>query len=54
MAKTPPKLTAPENKPRDQPNCSVMGTTNTVRVAMDISGRADQLASIEAPKIIQP
>ena len=37
-AHSPARLTAPENKPRDQPKCSVMGTTNTERVVTAISG----------------
>lgn len=38
-AHKPPRLTAPANSPRDQPNASVIGTTKTDRTATDISGR---------------
>jgi hypothetical protein len=37
----PPRLTAPEKRPRDHPKCSVMGTRNTVNVAIAISGLAE-------------
>ena len=49
-----PKLTAPENCPRDQPNSSVMGTTKTERVATAITGRAPKLGTEAAAKITQP
>ena len=40
-----PKLTAPENNPRDQSKCSVMGITNTDNTDTDATGRAPKLGS---------
>ena len=49
-----PRLTAPENWPRDQPNSSVMGTTKTERVATAITGRAPKLGTEATANITQP
>ena len=53
-ANTPPRLTAPANSARVQPNCSDMGTTNTVSTATDIRGRAEYDTTPDRPRMIQP
>ena len=53
-AKTPPRLTAPANSARVHPNCSDIGTTNTVSTATDISGRAEYDTIPDRPSMIQP
>ena len=53
-AHRPPRLTAPENSPRDQPNCSVMGTTNTDRVATAMTVRAEKLTTTALATITHP
>jgi len=49
-----PRLTAPENWARDQPNSSVIGTTKTERVATAITGRAPKLGTEATAKITHP
>ena len=49
-----PRLTAPENWPRDHPSSLVMGTTNTERVATDITGRALKLGTDATARMTQP
>ena len=53
-ANTPPRLTAPATSARVQPNCSDIGTTNTVSTATDISGRAEYEATPDRPRMTQP
>ena len=53
-AHRPPRLTAPENKPLDHPSCSVMGTTNTDRVATAITVRVVRLTVAVSAAIIHP
>lgn len=49
-----PKLTAPENCPRDQPKSSVIGTTKTDRVATAMTGLAPKLGTEVTANITQP
>ena len=53
-ATSPPRLTAPENIPTDQPRDWVIGTTNTERVATAITVRVDRLTATPLPTITQP
>jgi hypothetical protein len=53
-AHIPPRLTAPEKKPRDQSNSWVIGTRNTDRVATDINGREVKEIPTAPPKTAQP
>ena len=53
-AQRPPKLTAPEKRPRDQPNSSVIGTKNTDSVATAINGLEENEIPTALLKITQP
>ena len=53
-AASPPRLTAPENIPTDQPMAWVIGTTNTESVATAITVRVDRLNATPLPAITQP
>ena len=53
-ATRPPRLTAPENMPTDQPMDWVMGTTNTEMVATAMTVRADRLTATPLPAITHP
>ena len=49
-AASPPRLTAPENIPTDQPMDWVIGTTNTESVATAITVRVDRLSATPVPR----
>ena len=53
-AHRPPRLTAPEKSARDQPSCSVIGTTNTDRVATAMTVRVEKLTTTVLAIITQP
>ena len=53
-AHRPPRLTAPENNPLDHPSCSVIGTTNTDRVATAITVLVVRLTVAVSAAIIHP
>ena len=53
-AQRPPRLTAPENSPRDHPKSSVMGTTNTDRAATAMTVRVDKLTDTVLPTMTHP
>ena len=53
-AHSPPRLTAPENNPLDHPSCSVIGTTNTDRVATAITVRVVRLTVAVSAAITHP
>ena len=53
-AQRPPRLTAPENSPRDHPMSSVMGTTNTDRAATAMTVRVDKLTDTVLPTMTHP
>ena len=52
--KTAPRLTAPENRPLDQPNSSVMGITNTDSTATDATGLAPKLGRLAMANTTHP
>ena len=54
IAHTPPRLMAPEKRPRDQPKCSVIGTTNTDKVATAINAREEKATLTADPKTTHP
>ena len=53
-AQRPPRLIAPENNPLLQPRSSVIGTTNTERVATAMIVREDKLTDTVLAKIAHP
>ena len=53
-AASPPRLTAPENKPRDQPRSLVMGTTNTDSTATAMTARVEKLTITVLATMTQP
>tara|TARA_B100000408_G_C10273443_1_gene212842 strand:+ start:667 stop:894 length:228 start_codon:yes stop_codon:yes gene_type:complete len=53
-AHIPPRLTAPENKPRDHPSSWVIGTTNTDKVAIAMTVHVDKLTDTVLAAITHP
>ena len=51
---TAPRLTAPENRPRDQPNSSVIGITKTDSTATDATGLAPKLGRLARANTTHP
>jgi hypothetical protein len=54
MPHKPPRLSAPENTPRDHPKWPVIGTTNTDNVFTDIRGLEVKLLRDERLRMNQP
>ncbi|GIT44462.1 MAG: hypothetical protein Ct9H300mP11_23980 [Chloroflexota bacterium] len=53
-AHRPPRLTAPENSPRDHPRSCVIGTTNTDKVATAIIVREEILTATVLAMMTHP